>query len=240
MDCQHKQKVNNAISAAADSQLYVIYSICKERRFTSHRIIYACRRIGNRHHKKWEVRTWNTVSIFMPDLKNKIIWTIGHSTRSLEEFIAMLESFEIGLLTDIRSYPGSRRYPHFNKGALEISLPAANISYIHLPELGGRRKVRPDSKNTAWHHPAFRGYADYMETAEFKIGIDRLEILALEKRTAYMCSEAVWWRCHRSLVSDYLKVRGWEVLHIMGIGKSMEHPYTSAARIKEGGLFYTP
>lgn len=147
--------------------------------------------------------------------QNKNIWTIGHSTRSLEEFIAMLKSFQIESVADIRSFPGSRKYPQFNREALEISLPQNNIRYFHLKNLGGRRKASPDSKNTAWHHPAFRGYADYMETDEFKIGIQQLEQIAMQQRSVYMCSEAVWWRCHRSMVSDFLKLRGWEVLHIM-------------------------
>jgi uncharacterized protein (DUF488 family) len=166
------------------------------------------------------------------------IWTIGHSTRMLEEFIAMLQSFEICLLVDIRSYPGSKRYPQYNKEALEISLPENNIQYIHLKSLGGRRKVNPDSKNTAWQHLAFRGYADYMETDAFKEGIQSLEDKAIEQRTAYMCSEAVWWRCHRSMVSDYLKVHGWKVMHIMGIGNEKEHPFTAPARIVNGELSY--
>lgn len=170
--------------------------------------------------------------------ENKIIWTIGHSTRSLEEFVAMLHSFKIELVADIRSYPGSRKFPQFNKEALEISLPQNNIEYIHLKSLGGRRKVNPDSKNTAWRHLAFRGYADYMETSAFKEGIKELEMVALKQRTAYMCSEAVWWRCHRSMVSDYLKVHGWKVMHIMGIGKEDEHPYTAPARIIGGELSY--
>lgn len=170
--------------------------------------------------------------------ENKIIWTIGHSTRSLEEFVAMLHSFKIELIVDIRSYPGSRKFPQFNKEALEISLPQNNIEYIHLKSLGGRRKVNPDSKNTAWRHLAFRGYADYMETSVFKEGIKELEMVALTQRTAYMCSEAVWWRCHRSMVSDYLKVHGWKVMHIMGIGKEDEHPYTAPARIVDGQLSY--
>src|SRR5437899_64236 len=169
---------------------------------------------------------------------DKNIWTIGHSTRSLEEFIATLRSFGIGLLADIRSFPGSRRYPHFNKEALSVSLEKENIGYIHLPSLGGRRKAKPDSVNTAWRVAAFRGYADYMETEEFQKAIVNLEGLALENPTAYMCSEAVWWRCHRSLVSDYLKIRGWQVHHIMDIGKATEHPYTPAAHIKQGELFY--
>jgi len=171
--------------------------------------------------------------------ENKIIWTIGHSTRSSEEFVAMLHSFKIELVADIRSYPGSRKFPQFNKEALEISLPQHNIEYIHLKSLGGRRKVNPDSKNTAWRHLAFRGYADYMETSAFKEGVKELEVVALKQRTAYMCSEAVWWRCHRSMVSDYLKVHGWKVIHIMGIGKGEEHPYTSPARIIEDKLVYS-
>ena len=172
------------------------------------------------------------------DTGNKTVWTIGHSTRTLEELVQMLNSFKIELVADIRSYPGSRRYPQFNKELLAISLPENNLQYIHLKELGGRRKVNPDSKNTAWRHPAFRGYADYMETDEFKKGIEELEALALKQRTAYMCSEAVWWRCHRSMVSDYLKVNGWTVMHIMGVGKADEHPYTAPAEVVDGELTY--
>jgi uncharacterized protein (DUF488 family) len=151
----------------------------------------------------------------------------------------MLQSFEIQLLVDIRSLPGSRKFPQFNKEELEISLPAHHIEYFHLKELGGRRKTKKDSKNTAWRLPAFRGYADYMETKEFKDAIKVLEKLGKEKRTAYMCSEAVWWSCHRSLVSDFLKVNGWTVMHIMAIGKAEEHPYTSPAKIVDGKLSYT-
>ena len=168
----------------------------------------------------------------------KTVWTIGHSTRTLEKFIEMLQSFQIEMLLDIRSYPGSRRYPQFNKENLEISLPELNIQYIHLKELGGRRKVHPDSMNTAWRHPAFRGYADYMETDLFKSAILSLEEIALKQRTAYMCSEAVWWRCHRSMVSDYLKAGGWRVMHIMDTGKEVEHPFTAPAKIVDGKLSY--
>ena len=170
--------------------------------------------------------------------KNKMIWTIGHSTRTLEELIEMLHSFQIEMVVDIRSYPGSRRYPQFNKEAMEISLPENKIEYFHLGNLGGRRKSHPGSKNTAWRHQAFRGYADYMETDAFKEAIKKLELIAEETRTAYMCSEAVWWRHHRSMVSDYLKVGGWKVMHIMDIGKEEEHPYTSPARILNGALSY--
>lgn len=170
--------------------------------------------------------------------ENKTIWTIGHSTRTLEEFLTMLQSFDIQLIADIRSYPGSRRFPQFNKEALEISLPQNGIEYILIKNLGGRRKAAPDSKNTGWRHVAFRGYADYMETDSFKAGAAELETLALKKRTAYMCSEAVWWRCHRSMVSDYLKVNGWTVMHIMAVGKATEHSFTAPARIVNGELNY--
>jgi uncharacterized protein (DUF488 family) len=173
------------------------------------------------------------------DQHNKTIWTIGHSTRSFDEFIAILKSFKIQRIADIRNFPGSRRYPHFNKETLEASLPANNIKYIHFKELGGRRKPRPDSINTGWHNDAFRGYADYMETDAFRKSVTDLQELASKERLAYMCSEAVWWRCHRSLVSDYLKVNGWTVIHIMGIEKSEEHPYTSPARIVNDQLLYS-
>ncbi len=171
---------------------------------------------------------------------NTTIWTIGHSTRSFEEFEAMLQSFNIELVADVRSYPGSRKFPQFNKEALAFSLPQTNIQYVHLKGLGGRRKAKPDSKNFTWRHPAFRGYADYMETDVFKDAVRELLDHALKQRTAYMCSEAVWWRCHRSMISDYLKVQDWKVMHIMGAGKAEEHPYTAPARIVNGVLNYEP
>ena len=157
-------------------------------------------------------------------MKKKVIWTIGHSTRTFEDFVSILKAFEIECLVDIRSFPGSRRYPHFNKENLSLSLPEKGIEYKHLPSLGGRRKVKSDSRNTAWHNAAFRGYADYMETEAFNKGIEELEEIAILKRTAYMCSEAVWWRCHRSLVSDELKLLGWTVIHIFSRNKAEEHP----------------
>lgn len=166
------------------------------------------------------------------------IFTIGHSTHTLDIFTAMLKSFDIQLLTDIRSYPGSRNYPHFNKESLQFSLPEAGVEYVHLKSLGGRRKAIKDSLNTAWQHEAFRGYADYMETPEFNSAVGELISLASEKNTAYMCSESLWWRCHRSLVSDYLLSLGWEVNHIMGISKSTPHTYTKPARIDNGKLTY--
>lgn len=173
----------------------------------------------------------------MPE-ENNTIWTIGHSTRTLQELIAMLQSFNIEVVADVRHYPGSRKYPHFNKESLEITLPQNNIQYIHLISLGGRRKTNPNSKNTTWKNDAFRGYADYMETDAFKHGIVDLISIANKKRTAIMCSEAVWWRCHRSMIADYLKAHHWKVMHIMDIGKAQEHPFTSPAKIVDGELTY--
>ncbi|HEY6161476.1 MAG TPA: DUF488 domain-containing protein, partial [Bacteroidia bacterium] len=140
---------------------------------------------------------------------------------------------------DIRHIPASRRYPQFGKINLERSLKEAGIEYVHLQELGGHRKAVKGSKNDAWKNESFRGYADYMETKEFEMAIGVLKKMASEKRTAYMCAEAVWWSCHRSLVSDYLKVRGWKVMHIMGIEKALEHPYTSPAKVSDGKLTYS-
>jgi uncharacterized protein (DUF488 family) len=191
--------------------------------------------------KLWQ-KQYDFFSVRQKDaaMEQKEIWTIGHSTNTLDEFIAKLKSFEIELLVDIRSFPGSRRFPHFNKEALKISLPENKIEYAHLVKLGGRRKALTNSHNTGWRVAAFRGYADYMETEDFSKAIEELELLAIKKRTAYMCSEAVWWRCHRSLVSDYLKFNGWLVMHIMGVNKAEEHPYTKPAIIEGNKLVYTP
>ena len=172
------------------------------------------------------------------ETSERTIWTIGHSTRSAEDFLELLKSKDIARLVDIRTFPGSRRYPHFNKEILSQFLNAQGIEYHHLIGLGGRRKPDKDSVNTAWRHASFRGYADYMQTEEFRKNITLLEDLGATKFTAYMCSEAPWWKCHRSLVSDYLKVRGWKVLHIMEKGKVTEHPFTSPARTVQGQLFY--
>jgi uncharacterized protein (DUF488 family) len=167
------------------------------------------------------------------------IWTIGHSTRTLEELIAMLKSFDIKILADIRHYPGSRRYPHFNKDNLQTILPVEGINYVHFKSLGGRRNPVPGSRNNGWRIAAFRGYADYMETDEFNLAIAELQEQASQNNLCYMCSEAVWWSCHRALVSDYLKVRDWKVMHIMQIGKAEEHPFTKVARIVEGEVRYS-
>jgi uncharacterized protein (DUF488 family) len=167
------------------------------------------------------------------------VWTIGHSTRPLAEFIDLLKRHEISLLADVRSHPGSRKFPQFNTEMLAQALPAAGIAYEHFPELGGRRRASPDSINSAWRNPSFRGYADYMQTPPFRGGINRLLTEARARRTAVMCSEAVWWRCHRSMIADDLKAAGVRVLHILSQSKVQEHPYTSAAAIVDGRLSYT-
>jgi len=175
----------------------------------------------------------------MKTQENHVVYTVGHSNHSIEEFIAILKSFNIELLVDVRSLPGSRRYPHFNKEQLSIALQKSGIDYIHMKSLGGRRKMRKDSKNNRWRNESFRGYADYMETEEFKNAVSELETYALKVPTAYMCSEAVWWSCHRSMISDYLKAAGWTVLHIMAEGKVQEHPYTAPAIVSNGHVSYS-
>src|ERR1044071_692460 len=166
------------------------------------------------------------------------IWTIGHSTHSIHDFIELLKAHRIQTVADVRQFPGSRRYPQFGKTNLAHSLAGAGMEYEHFPELGGRSRPQPDSVNTAWRNEAFRGYADYMMTHNFRAGIDRLLELARDRRTAIMCAEAVWWRCHRALISDFLKANSITVLHIVSVRKTEEHPFTSAARIIDGKLSY--
>lgn len=166
------------------------------------------------------------------------IWTVGHSTRSGEEFTQILLAHDVEVLVDVRTFPSSRRYPQFNKAELAVALNKNQIDYQHEPRLGGRRRPRPDSHNSAWRNEQFRGYADHMESEEFKNGVRELLELASSKRVAVMCAEAVWWRCHRSLIADYLKAHGHEVIHILDEKKTEEHPYTSAAMIVDGELSY--
>ncbi|HSS20177.1 MAG TPA: DUF488 domain-containing protein [Pyrinomonadaceae bacterium] len=166
------------------------------------------------------------------------IWTVGHSTRDSEEFIEILKSHSIAALVDVRSFPSSRRFPHFNQPQLASDLKAAGIIYQHNPQLGGRRRPSANSKNTAWQNASFRAYADHMETAEFAVGIEGLLTTARKFATVIMCAEALWWRCHRSLISDFLKAEGARVVHVVDAKKVEEHPYTSAARIIEGRLSY--
>jgi uncharacterized protein (DUF488 family) len=162
------------------------------------------------------------------NINEKEIWTIGHSNRSQIEFLNCLTSFRIEALVDVRRFAGSRKYPHFNVEALAKYLPESNIQYIQMPSLGGRRKPQPDSKNTVWRNEAFKGYADYTASEEYNNAIIELTACAHRFRTAYMCSEAVWWRCHRSIISDHLKEQGWKVMHIMKETLAKEHPYTTA------------
>ena len=166
------------------------------------------------------------------------IWTIGHSTRSADAFLDLLRESRIQVVADVRRFPGSRRYPHFSADTLRAALRADGRQYVHLPDLGGRRRPRPDSPNTRWRNEAFRGYADYMGTPGYAGALEEAVRLARTQRTAIMCSEAVWWRCHRSLIADDLKSRGWTVWHILGPGKVQEHPFTSAVRLDEGKLTY--
>jgi uncharacterized protein (DUF488 family) len=166
------------------------------------------------------------------------IWTIGHSTRPIEEFLGLLSGARIDTIADVRSFPGSRKYPQYGKEALATTLAAHGIGYDWLPALGGRRRVAPDSPNTAWRNASFRGYADYMSSPEFAQGLGQLIQLASQARTAIMCAEAVWWRCHRSMIADALSVRGIEVVHILDTKHSVVHPMTAPARVVGGALTY--
>jgi uncharacterized protein (DUF488 family) len=159
------------------------------------------------------------------------IFTIGHSTHPLEEFVAMLKAHDIARLVDVRTIPKSRRMPHFNSESLASELNARKIDYAHLKALGGLRHPKKDSLNTGWRNDSFRGYADYMATAEFQQGIERLLKLARAKRTAIMCAEAVPWRCHRSLIGDALLARGLHVEDILSATSSREHELTAFAKV---------
>lgn len=167
------------------------------------------------------------------------LWTIGHSTREWPVFVAMLQEARIEALADVRRFAGSRRHPQFHGQAMAEALPREGIGYLPMPELGGRRAPRADTRNTAWRNKGFRGYADYMETPQWQAARDRLMQLALSRRTAVMCAEALWWQCHRGLIADSLKARGWAVIHLQAPGRSEEHPYTAAARIVDGDLLYS-
>lgn len=166
------------------------------------------------------------------------IWTIGHSTRSISEFITLLHYYQLEALVDVRRFPGSRRHPQFGRDQLKASLTAAGINYHSLEELGGRRRSAPDSPNTSWRNPSFRGYADYMSSKEFALGMEKLCSIAEEFRTVIMCAELLWWRCHRSMIADALMVRGITVIHIQDTAHALEHPFTQPARLYKGHLSY--
>jgi uncharacterized protein (DUF488 family) len=166
------------------------------------------------------------------------IWTIGHSTVPAEDFIALLHTHGIEVLADVRRFPTSRRHPQFNRESLTGSLPAAGIDYLHFPELGGRREARQDSVNTGWREAGFRGYADYMQTAEFQAGITSMLKAASQRRCAIMCAEKAWQNCHRGLIADLLKASGIAVVHIADRQQDEPHPYTQPAQIVDGVLSY--
>lgn len=168
----------------------------------------------------------------------RCVWTVGHSTRSIEAFIELLQAHGIEAIADVRRFPGSRRLPQFGEQALRESLAAAGIDYLWIGELGGRRRPLADSPNGAWRNTSFRGYADHLASEEFALGLRRLLELADRRPTAMMCAEVLWWRCHRSLVSDVLKVRGIEVLHIQDEQHLIAHPFTAPARLVDGELSY--
>ena len=169
----------------------------------------------------------------------KLVFTIGHSTHPIEEFLALLRLHRIAILVDVRSFPSSRRWPHFNQDELKRAAEAAEIEYQWLKSLGGRRHSKnKESSHIAWELPAFRSYADYTDTDDFKIGLEELCALADRDRTAYMCSEGLWWRCHRRIISDHLTVRGWIVMHIMPNGKLSEHVLPAFARVVEASIIY--
>jgi uncharacterized protein (DUF488 family) len=168
-----------------------------------------------------------------------ILYTVGHSTHSIETFLALLARHSIATLADVRSYPSSRRWPQFNQLELQASVEHAGIVYRWFKALGGRRHAkRPDSPHIAWQHPAFRSYADYAETAEFAAGLEELLEAAHAAATAIMCSEGLWWRCHRRIISDHLTIRGWEVVHIMPDGKLAAHALPDFATVAATQIIY--
>lgn len=166
------------------------------------------------------------------------LWTLGHSTRTWEDFLGLLREHGISQLVDVRHFPSSARVPWTNRPALASHLEDAGIRYDHAEELGGYRTPRPDSKNTGWRNAGFRGYADHMDSEAFRAALDRLVALAKERRTAIMCAEAVPWRCHRGLLSDALVVRGVRVIHILSPDKTQEHHLTPFARVHGERITY--
>ncbi|MEO8005930.1 MAG: DUF488 domain-containing protein [Betaproteobacteria bacterium] len=168
------------------------------------------------------------------------IWTIGHSTLAADDFLALLAAHSIEIVADVRRFPASRRHPQFNSATLSRLLSDGGVGYVHLAELGGRRAPAPDSINTGWRDPGFRGYADYMQTPLFGDGMARLLDAATQRPCAVMCAERHWTSCHRGLIADALKVSGIEVMHIVDAGRVEIHPWTKPARIVDGLLTYTP
>ena len=174
------------------------------------------------------------------DMEPRTVLTIGHSNRALEEFIELLQVHGVDCVVDVRTVPRSRRNPQFNRDSLPGSLAECGVRYLHLPDLGGLRRPRPDSPNGGWENESFRGFADYMLTPEFEAGLERVLELRLQGRPALMCAEAVPWRCHRSLIADALTARGVPVEHIVGRGRRRAHRLTPFARLVDGRLVYPP
>jgi uncharacterized protein (DUF488 family) len=166
------------------------------------------------------------------------IWTVGHSNHPLEKFVGILKAHGIERVIDVRRFPVSRKWPHFNAESLAASLSAAGIEYSGMPELGGRRKPRPDSPHTAWRTDAFRGYADFMDSPEFEQSLARAIALAGERRSALMCAEALPWRCHRSILSDAFLARGWEVREILNEKDSRPRKLPDFARLEGDRVIY--
>jgi uncharacterized protein (DUF488 family) len=166
------------------------------------------------------------------------IWSVGHGARSLDEFFTVVAEASIDVIADIRSFPGSRRHPHFGAKALAASLAERGITYDHLRGLGGRRAPRADSPHGALRVAAFRGYAEHMTSEEFHRDYERLREIATHRRTAFMCAETLWWRCHRRMLADRLAVDGWDVTHLLDVGKSAPHALWDVARIVDGALVY--
>jgi uncharacterized protein (DUF488 family) len=185
------------------------------------------------------MRGTGSVVVQSRDVDTTTIWTIGHSTRPIGDFIGLLGINAVETVADVRRFPSSRKYPQYDQTALRDSLAGAGIDYFWLPSLGGRRRPAPDSPNSVWRNDAFRGYADHIASEEFASGLLDLLSVAYGTRTAIMCSEAVWWRCHRSMIADVLCSIGVRVLHIMEGGKTTVHPYTAPARIVDGELTYS-
>ena len=167
------------------------------------------------------------------------VWTVGHSTRSMDDFVAVLETHAIEVLVDVRRFPGSRRLPQFHSSELAASLARHGIDYRWLGELGGRRSPDPSSPNDAWQHPAFRAYADHTATDEFAFGLFELLMLARGARTAIMCAELLWWRCHRRIIADVLVSLGYDVLHIRDTSAAEPHRLAPPAHIVDGVLTWS-
>jgi uncharacterized protein (DUF488 family) len=166
------------------------------------------------------------------------VWTVGHSTHALEDFVALVRAHGVTTIADVRKLPRSRRHPQFNIDTLPDALTAAGLGYVHFAGLGGLRREQPDSINRAWKNPSFRAYADYMQSDMFAVELERLLALGKRERVAIMCAEAVWWRCHRSLIADALVARGESVLHILTPERAEPHVLRDFARIENGRVTY--